>query len=376
MSEGFTTPRDRALFGICLYGATRIREACTLRTTDVYTRKGTPRSDLIIHKENSKGKLVTFYTTQPKEPYFFILTVIVTFLIFNLIQRSRKFNSPMQSFFPQKRNNRLYPHTSNLSLRRKRGNGFSLGINFGITSSLKFEQFIKSWKKGEPISHFPQSFRPWFTLINGSESSTHYIEATFLVRLDEEGNPMPTQRVATEAAEHNDCLNVGAKTNPYLNKNPYRIFQFAQASAWVLSDITKDPRTPKGTPLKKLKNGMFPAPKASSNQESKDILTDVTWCDRAMTLIMNEDDTVEETLIESHPVSDNGWAFEEDAEDFVLIGKEDKIIFFLKEEKPISIAYKFLGKHKAKKSEGDIYLSDGRKVLFYMGPVYPKKSST
>jgi len=36
-SEGFATPRDarravallhRALFGICLYGATRIREAC------------------------------------------------------------------------------------------------------------------------------------------------------------------------------------------------------------------------------------------------------------------------------------------------------------------------------------------------------------
>jgi len=58
-SEGLTTPRDRVLFGICLYGATRIREACTLRTADVYNRKGTPRSDLIIRKENSKGKLAT-----------------------------------------------------------------------------------------------------------------------------------------------------------------------------------------------------------------------------------------------------------------------------------------------------------------------------
>jgi integrase len=54
-----TNPRDRALFGICLYGATRIREACTLRTADVYNRKGTPRSDLIIRKGNTKGKLST-----------------------------------------------------------------------------------------------------------------------------------------------------------------------------------------------------------------------------------------------------------------------------------------------------------------------------
>ncbi|MFP4132555.1 MAG: hypothetical protein ACLFTJ_00300 [Halothece sp.] len=58
-SEGLVTPRDRALFGICLYAATRIREACSLRTADVFNRKGKPRSDLIIRKENSKGKLAT-----------------------------------------------------------------------------------------------------------------------------------------------------------------------------------------------------------------------------------------------------------------------------------------------------------------------------
>jgi integrase/recombinase XerD len=58
-TQGLATPRDRALFGICLYGATRIREACTLRTADVYNRKGTPRAELIIRKENSKGKLAT-----------------------------------------------------------------------------------------------------------------------------------------------------------------------------------------------------------------------------------------------------------------------------------------------------------------------------
>jgi integrase/recombinase XerD len=57
--EGLTTPRDRALFGICLYGAARIREACSLRTADVYNRKGYPRTDLIIRKGNTKGKLST-----------------------------------------------------------------------------------------------------------------------------------------------------------------------------------------------------------------------------------------------------------------------------------------------------------------------------
>jgi len=58
-TEGFTNERDRALFGICLYAAARIREACSLRTADVYTRKGNPRSDLIIRKGNTKGKLST-----------------------------------------------------------------------------------------------------------------------------------------------------------------------------------------------------------------------------------------------------------------------------------------------------------------------------
>jgi integrase/recombinase XerD len=58
-TEGLTTPRDRALFGICLYAAARIREACSLRTADVYTRKGAPRDQLIIRKPNTKGKLST-----------------------------------------------------------------------------------------------------------------------------------------------------------------------------------------------------------------------------------------------------------------------------------------------------------------------------
>lgn len=58
-TEGLTNNRDRALFGICLYTACRINEACTLRLTDVYNRQGSVRNSIIIRKENTKGKLAT-----------------------------------------------------------------------------------------------------------------------------------------------------------------------------------------------------------------------------------------------------------------------------------------------------------------------------
>lgn len=58
-TKGLKTPRDKALFGICLYTACRIREACTLRTTDVYNKKGLVRPEVIIRKGNTKGKLAT-----------------------------------------------------------------------------------------------------------------------------------------------------------------------------------------------------------------------------------------------------------------------------------------------------------------------------
>jgi integrase/recombinase XerD len=62
-SEGFADnpfpERDRALFGICLYTACRINEACTIKTNDVYDRKGVVRDKLIIRKRYTKGKLAT-----------------------------------------------------------------------------------------------------------------------------------------------------------------------------------------------------------------------------------------------------------------------------------------------------------------------------
>ena len=51
----FVKPRDRALFGVCLYAACRINEACTLFTKDVIGLHGI-RSKLVIRCFNTKGK--------------------------------------------------------------------------------------------------------------------------------------------------------------------------------------------------------------------------------------------------------------------------------------------------------------------------------
>ena len=58
-NEGLQSDRDRALFGICLYTACRIAEACTLKVIDVFTPAGVIRSEMIIRKGNTKGKLGT-----------------------------------------------------------------------------------------------------------------------------------------------------------------------------------------------------------------------------------------------------------------------------------------------------------------------------
>ncbi len=52
-SEGLITPRDRALFGICLFTGCRVSEALALHTTDI---KG---GMLTFRKSTTKGKLKT-----------------------------------------------------------------------------------------------------------------------------------------------------------------------------------------------------------------------------------------------------------------------------------------------------------------------------
>jgi integrase/recombinase XerD len=55
LTQGLIKPRDKALFGVCLYAAARINEACTLLTGDVIGLKGV-RPKLVIRSHNTKGK--------------------------------------------------------------------------------------------------------------------------------------------------------------------------------------------------------------------------------------------------------------------------------------------------------------------------------
>lgn len=58
-TTGLKTSRDRALFGICLYIGTRIAEACSLHTKDVYSIDGSIRKRITIRKGTTKGKIET-----------------------------------------------------------------------------------------------------------------------------------------------------------------------------------------------------------------------------------------------------------------------------------------------------------------------------
>ena len=52
-TDGLTTPRDRALFGICLFTGCRVSEALALQTSDI--KSGT----ITFRKSTTKGKLKT-----------------------------------------------------------------------------------------------------------------------------------------------------------------------------------------------------------------------------------------------------------------------------------------------------------------------------
>nr|WP_155752263.1 site-specific integrase [Scytonema sp. UIC 10036] len=58
-TSGLLTVRDKTLCAVMLYTACRVKECVTLKVTDVYDRKGRVRTELIIRKGNTKGKLAT-----------------------------------------------------------------------------------------------------------------------------------------------------------------------------------------------------------------------------------------------------------------------------------------------------------------------------
>lgn len=58
-NRGLKNNQDRALFGVCLFSACRINEACTLKTKDIYDIKSQVRRYLTIRKGSTKGKLAS-----------------------------------------------------------------------------------------------------------------------------------------------------------------------------------------------------------------------------------------------------------------------------------------------------------------------------
>jgi hypothetical protein len=71
-SHGLDNDRDITLFGVCLFSACRIREACTLLTEDIYTAKGQVRPRLIISFPSSAIALgcTTMFTKTAQEPNY------------------------------------------------------------------------------------------------------------------------------------------------------------------------------------------------------------------------------------------------------------------------------------------------------------------
>jgi integrase/recombinase XerD len=58
-NQGLTNHRDRTLCAVMLYTACRVSEAVTIMTKDVYDHKGKVRSQLLLRKSHTKGKLAT-----------------------------------------------------------------------------------------------------------------------------------------------------------------------------------------------------------------------------------------------------------------------------------------------------------------------------
>jgi integrase/recombinase XerD len=58
-NKGLLSLGDLRLFGVCLYTAYRVAEACSLITNNIYTNSGAVRSTINFRKANTKGKLQT-----------------------------------------------------------------------------------------------------------------------------------------------------------------------------------------------------------------------------------------------------------------------------------------------------------------------------
>jgi integrase/recombinase XerD len=133
-AQGLKTARDRTLFGVCLYAGTRIAEACSLHTKDVYSSiDGNVRPRLTIRKAATKGKIET--RSIPINPELKALL--------------ESYTSPKVYLFPGRHGRgHIHPDSADKILRAAFR---ELGIEGASTHSFRRTCLTKMHKEGVPL---------------------------------------------------------------------------------------------------------------------------------------------------------------------------------------------------------------------------------
>jgi integrase/recombinase XerD len=137
-NKGLTQPRDRSLFGICLYTACRINEACSLYTADVFSARGEVRERITFRRKSTKGQQST--RSIPVSPELRELLV--------------QYQSSNTYLFPGRHGRgHLNPRSADAILRET----FSrLGIEGASTHSFRRTAITQMHNAGVPIKHIQE----------------------------------------------------------------------------------------------------------------------------------------------------------------------------------------------------------------------------
>lgn len=130
---GLKSGRDRCLFGVCLYTGTRIAEACSLHTKDVYAIDGSVRPRVTIRKGTTKGKIET--RSVPVNP--------------ELVALLEAYSSPKVYLFPGRHGlGHIHPDSADKILRA----AFTeLGIEGASTHSFRRTCLTQMHRSGVPL---------------------------------------------------------------------------------------------------------------------------------------------------------------------------------------------------------------------------------
>jgi integrase/recombinase XerD len=130
---GLKSARDRALFGVCLYTGTRIAEACSLHSKDVYAIDGSIRPRVTIRKGTTKGKIET--RSVPVNPELRTLLEV--------------YHSPKVYLFPGRHGlGHIHPDSADKILRAA---FIELGIEGASTHSFRRTCLTQMHRSGVPL---------------------------------------------------------------------------------------------------------------------------------------------------------------------------------------------------------------------------------